>query len=675
MVSDGNLPEIGERIVKPKKGTPISYIELWRGAPNNEVRAGQWKGGFSGRPGLAEALWPAIQASYRGKSSKTLRQYLFNLRTFWRFLDVYEAWSDTTVQLPQCNELLGSLWRHPPSKDAWTPVRRVILSNVGAILRLSHRIAGTEKTFFWPVLPKEPVDGKDIADQVQAKAALNLLKREAQAIYARWKRADQLASQGRNLLVCTRNDSNQLGFRPTEADFHATYRAFILSSGDPSPTAETLYAALGVKDGKRPTFWKARFTDLQAGLYPTMDDLCCLSQLFMARTGWNASTTYSLDINNSNWAVRLPGDLDLYRIESWKDRSHAWQDTVCRGRLTTGPYHIVSALLGRTAPLRALIRFDMGRVSGALVQDALRSPWLAVGTKRVSGRVLSLKADASDGSPHRWWRTKIEQHNRFAAEWNCLVDIESSHGLAAQKNQSKSLAPALQHRKVQIPKNMTPSDWRDIYAGFVFVDSSYSWLLTQWALGHKRLASTRHYLRNRLWRRFSEGKLLEAQVEIFAHLEAGELDHAVLRCKLDLGVEPTAEDRKRLEAFRDRLKRQEITPSGYHCGLPLNPPPEMDPGNPSDGTMRARCGARCPCCPIGLAVDPDYMTKTLVALRLKRRDMSVAAWDESQYPAEIEMLEYDLQQWSEEHIAGRIAHWEAEFAAGRERPIECAGLN
>lgn len=662
MADDGGAPVIGTRTITPIKGAAVDFIELWRGVPDDDERTSNWGGSFSGRTELADVLWPMMRMRFRGLAQKTLKIYLAHLRQFWRFLDAYEDWTQgVAVQFQDITYVMGTLWCHPPTPDAWAPPSSpVALWMPGSLLRDCHRQAGTEVTFLWPSISEEPSTPKEVADAVQAKAALNLLKRQAQAIYARWNRADRLAATGRNLLNCPRDGANRLGFTPVEADYHATYRAFIERVGDPLPKARELYAALGSNSRVNPLFWKANWADLQAGLYPTSQDLFCLSQLFMARSGWNASTVFALDIGNSNWAVPLPGALDLIRIESWKERSHTWQDTVCRARLTTGPFHIVCTLLQRTAPLRALLVSDAARLSSGVVQDALRSPWLAANASSKSDCVVALSAGLRFNA---WWRTQVADHNRIAAEWNKRVNLDNRKRLRAQKGLVEG--QALTSHKVEIPHNMTPGDWRDIYAGFVFVDSGYSWLLTQWALGHKHLSSTRHYLRSRLWRRFSENKLREAQSAILGQIETGDLDLALLRCKLDLGVEPSAEDRARLAAFRALVKREEITPSGYHCGTPMHPPPEMDPGNPSDGTMRARCGDRCSGCPFGTAVDFDYIAKALVAHRWKRCEMSAAAWEESQFPAQMDMLAHDLTQWPDDEVAARIAHWEAEFDCGR----------
>jgi hypothetical protein len=550
--------------------------------------------------------------------------------------------------------------------------------------------------FHWPSpIRATPAVDKDLPTEEEARAAFHLLAGQAKEIFKRWKRSDELAEQGRNLLEMPRRqrgkDGRMLHFLVSEADIHATYRAIIRHIGDPLPTGRQISELFGlVKEKGVPSWWtRAGFNldDAQYGLYPSPSDLYCLSQLFMARTGWNPSTVYSLDISSELWA-RPHGrpENDIWIIESWKERSKDWQTTLCRGRVKTGPLQIVRALINRTAPLRELIEVAPHRLSidcqveedghlfSALTQ---MTPWLAAGNNKFSGRIVSLNR-AQPNEAARWFRQQvaahnvgIEKRNSEACQPNTTVPKANEHvideGSTFSREQSVAIAC---RRSVTIPITFVPSDWRDVFATQVFQESRYSMVMVQWALGHRHLTSTRHYLRNRLWRQFSEKRLLQAQEVLFEELGAGRCDPTILHARLELGVVPDEEQLSRLEQYR-----MKATPAGYACSTPHTPPREIDPGNPLDGKTPCRAGTRCPGCPRGYAFDAKRMVLRMIELEKIRASVSVVTWAESQLSSDLDQLMIDLGQWTAEEVEQHRVFWEEEFRSGRRHLDPWSGLN
>jgi hypothetical protein len=510
---------------------------------------------------------------------------------------------------------------------------------------------------------------KDIPSENEARAALTLLKREAQKVLARWSEADRMAESGR-VLIGMANDEVGSMKDVSIQDLHATYREIIRITGDPLPGPKLVAKVLGSANGRLPIYWFLPISKLQEGLYPSVEDLACFACLIMARTGWNPSTVLSINISNDDWAVRV-GDptSDLWRLVAWKERAKAWQDTLCRGRHTTGPYFLIKSLLERTHALRKLALSCPDRFVSTK-DIAQRTPFLAAAQKNKMGSVVAFLPSGQDGACSKWWREIRSDHND-------AVSRLLARDMRPDDGNGKCVAGVAAHSAsfVKIPESMVPSDWRDLYANFVFVDSRYSWLMVQWALGHKRLSSTRHYLRSRLWKRFSEARLGEVQGLLFEQLEGGEILYSVMRARLDFGHVASTDDLKRLRAYREKRRARNLTPSGYDCQAPFNPPKEMDPGNPSDGSVRARCGDRCPGCPVGFAFDPTAMARRLVRLRLIRKSISVAAWHESQFAADIDCLERDLKQWPEDDVKALVERWERAYEAGEEQLNPWAGLN
>jgi len=687
------------RILHPGNGylrKPIDIAELWTGAAERRSGAGRtvWKGGFRGRKELADLIWPALKTLALDWGQSSVVQAAAALRAFWRFLGSYEATFPGEISRDVLGGALGQLWLYPPPGVSSGPPIPTHYSQVAQILKLALGPAN----FHWPspVRSTSNVD-KDIPTEEEARAAFHLLAGQAKEIFRRWKRADDLAAQGRNLLEVPRRqqgkDGRMLQFHASEADIHATYRAIIRHIGDPLPNSGQICKIFGLAKEKGVPPWWSRtgfvLEDAQYGLYPSPSDLYCLSQLFMARTGWNPSTVYSLDISNELWA-RPHGrpENDIWVIESWKERSKGWQTTLCRGRVKTGPLQIVRALIDRTAPLRELLAVAPHRLSidnqigedGSLLSALTRvTPWLAPGNNRFSSRVVSLNR-SQPNEASRWFRQRVTEHNSAIEKASSdahqvnitatqAVEYSIGEGATAHREQSESLASTCR-RAVIIPVTFVPSDWRDVFATQVFLESRYSMVMVQWALGHRHLTSTRHYLRNRLWRQFSEKRLLQAQEVLLGELGAGRCDPTILHARLEFGIVPSEEQLYRLEQYR-----MKVTPAGYACPTPYAPPREIDPGNPLNGRTLCRAGTRCSGCPRGYAFDAKRMVLRMIELEKIRASVSVVIWSESQLSSDLDQLKIDLEQWPTEEVEQHRAFWEKEFRCGRRYLDSWPGLN
>lgn len=631
----------------------LDFGELWHGA--EEPKAGaNWNGAYRGRPELAESLWSSICRSLEGKKPTAFLTLLSSLRSFWRFLDAYERkLGQSVVNLADIRPEHAILWL-TPIDEAWSPpTQKRTHTSIGALLRNSRlEHFGADDFWHWHPYPKkDAISTKDLPSDAVVREALSLLKNAARAIFARWARADALAEKGRNLLSIPRRTGvlGAFDFPVTEADAHATYRALIRDTQDPLPSVHLLRRALGLGNSIHalPGWWpkhepdhprageQVLMEDLAAGLYPTLDDIDALANLFVARSGWNAATALSIDVSNPDWSQRH-GDATsgLMRVEALKERSDAWQWTLALEKNTTGCYRIITTLIERTAPLRELIARNPDRAT--LPNVALRSPWICAGTSFRSSMVLVREPAGSIGRISRGWRRLVNAHN----------DVASN--------------------RVNIPPSMTPSDWRDIYAHFVFQDSRYSWILVQWALGHKHMRTTRHYLRSRLWRRYSEKKLSELVVVLIDGIEVNaRVDATIIRAQVEFNHTPTDADRLRLDDHRRKVHERELSYTGHSCSAPYSPPLEIDPGNPSDGTQMCRRGDRCPSCPQAQPVDSWHMCKRLAELKWLERQLNEVVWRESHYSVDLEALEAGLKQWPADEVSQQVGHWTSEIEAGR----------
>lgn len=671
MADDGTTNLRVKRVVQcthpgyPNKRKDFS--ELWHGAsddPKAEKRRGSWGGGFRGRPRLAEQLFGAIQDHLALKKPAIIQVTFHALRVFWRFLDRYEAAGFRPVdELSDLHSGHSVLWQQPV-EEAWEAAsNQPSYTLIGKLIRQSRYRVELTGPFAWePFSHRESVE-KDLPTDAEVREAMWLLKTKVRTTFARWERADRLAASGRNLLGVNRaaggrkSDGSYMrayGQTVTEGDLHATYRALITQSGKAVPTLGDLFEALEMS--VQPVWWPklddghpdcsapVRWRDLVEGLYPNLNDVCFATCLCMARSGWNNATVLDLDISRPDWAVPY-GELGstLWLVQSFKARSHEWQWTLSQERLSTGVYSIVCRFHERSSFIRQWLA-ESGTQPGVDVL-AQASPWSYVFLRSVSG---------APGTIGTIGVLNSDDNSAVSGAWKKAIRAHNEHNEARTK----------------IPESFVPSDWRDVFAGFVFLQSRYSLLLLQWALGHKSMHSVRDYLRKKLWRRYSEKRVHDLQTAVINGIEVSRrVDATVLRAKLEHGVDPCEADLERLRRHRAEINERDLSYSGHDCVDRLHPPPEIDPGNPSDGTIPCRCGERCASCPLGVAIDIFHMTKRLAELHWLRRSVSETVWAESHYASDLASLEASLKQWPVNEVDEHLAHWSGEISSGRHRVI------
>ena len=619
-------------------GYTLDLSEFWDGAPENRKGPGShnWAGGFQGRPLLADNLIETIRAKADQESPDALRVRRTSLRTFWRYLDAYERFSgDRVERLADVGSVLGGLWLEPPPKSLWSRPYRGAYESVHNLIQSAREEHGLTGHFWWPLSERDKVSRADVPSEEQARELTHVLKAIAHAVYKRWSDSDHLAATGRNLIEVYRRGAPNEEKKATEADCHATYRAIIAETGDPLPDAVEIRRVLGLDPSKPqlPPAWPVTLEQLANGLYPNHDDICCFVALFLARTGWNPATAFALDISNDEWAQPI-GDptANLWWIQSFKLRAELWQDTICSGKVSTGPYQIVTRLIARTAPLRALALTSPERTH--LPAIAMRSPWLAysLGSRGSSVTVVYQTQYVGD------------QIKRLAREHNARTP-----------------------HKVQIPETFKSSDFRDVVAAFTFRDSRYSMLLVQWVLGHKHLRSVRSYLRSRMWRQHSEAALKQFGTVLVDEIEVHKrVDPTILRARVE-NHEVTAEQVERLLAYR--------TAVGMGCQDSRRPDPHIDPDNPLDGSRVCANGDRCAGCTQGVALwdSLPLLCKKVAKLEWLRGQFAGGSFYESHHADDLVVFEATIKQWPEEDVAAELAKWRMMIRNGSYRPAKFGG--
>lgn len=609
----------------------FNFEELWVGSVvSNSNNRKNWCGEFSGRPELADEIFEAIKIVASPRSPQGIRGFLYCLRTFWRYLDAFEKALEESGVVNKVQSLKGIDTVHgvrwsSPAGDGWTAPRPETYRTVLNILQTSRMRAGAAPLYWPPARNPDRVKRTDSPVKDQGILLIKLLTKSAHAIWERWRVADALAAQGRILLEFSLKQLSQLAV--TTADIHATYRELIRRSREPAPILSALFEQMGIKTVPR---WWPKLpvghdregqpinieNDLLPGLYPTGEDLYCLASLFMARSGWNPSTLFSLDCSaNDTWF--RPYSEKLAYLYSYKGRSKSWQDTVSPMGHPTHCYQIVKRLTERSEPLRRKIFEDASRCE--LPDVAERTPWISCRDSK-SFQVLGLHS--------------LNQMRAY------LTKVVKIFNVSASPDQ-------------ELPV-FKPSDFRDVFAEVAYRAGNYSVFLTQIALGHKTAHSTRRYLRSLAWRRESELKLNDLVAGLFNQIEYHRMiDLTLLRAEMD-GVVFDEVQIVRLETYRENR-----TYSGLGCVDPTRPPLWIDPSHPQDGAALCVSQQRCASCPKGKVFKDslNMLVRCKVELELKRSKVGDLRWYQSTDSMDLEVIEATLTQWPESEVERSDSVW------------------
>ncbi|WP_146038879.1 hypothetical protein [Pseudomonas fluorescens] len=626
----------------------VDFGELWLGSSDEKAKKNKnWSGGFSGRPGLADDIFPAIKTVAISRRPQAIQGLLHELRSFWRFLDSFEKNpGDLEVvekvdSVARIETIHGLRWQRP-TDDSWNAPRPEKYRSILLILQMSRRSFGLIP-LYWPTAKNsDRVRRVDTPSKAEGLIMIRILTRRAHAIWKRWNDADSMAEQGEILLGCSKEEL--LTRAVTVADIHATYREVIKITNDPAPIMSEVARIMGLSK-QLPRWWPKNppghpregkwvniQNDLLPGLYPTGQDIYCLALLFMARSGWNPTTVFALDCSTDQAWCRPYGE-DHVWILSYKGRGSEWQDTVSPVQHSSHCFQIINRLIERTRPLRRKIQFNASRSN--LPEVAARSPWLSV-KDSLTIRVLS---DENLPRLREFLSGLIQDHNELSSE--------------------------------KLP-SFRPSDFRDVFAEAAHRGGGYSIFLTQIALGHKNINTTRRYLRSLAWRKESEKDLNNLINTVFDQVEVHRvIDFPLLRARMD-GVNVTDEQVSRLVAYRKNR-----TYSGLGCSTPFSPPESIDPLHPQDGKAICAQGHRCASCPRGVVFKESlhHLAKCLAELEWKRDNVGDVRWYESTDSVDMEVIQATLKQWPETEVFQAVSHWKCKIKTGEHRVLFSAGIH
>lgn len=496
-------------------------------------------------------------------------------------------------------------------------------------------------------------DPKDTVTEEEGLRVIRHLAKEVALIFSEWRRADALAKDGRDLLAIATANGGVLPveIESTEADAHATFRAFVALTGKPHATVSELSRLTTVPSKKSlPVWWPRHAKDCDSrgvkageivswdecrrGAYPGSVGVATIALLALARTGWNVATVLAMDCED--WSA--PYDDDHLWLHSTKERSNgARQYSISRRRQGTGTYQIIAKLIQRNLPLREAAISAQGSLG--LTPSELRSPWLGLNSK--PGVALYVPSVHKGSSLGPVMRTHMEAIN--------------------------SQAPAGAKMR-----NVLPSDFRDIAAAVMYRDSRYNAWILMVMLGHKNMATTRAYGFRHAQREESHRQVVEVMSDVLEQVgRKRSWDPALTRAKIE-GIKISDDALIRLENYR-----RSRTYSGAVCRDPHDPPASIDPSHPGDGVSRCIQGHLCVAraCPQAIVLNDslDDICKVLAELEFKRSMLGAVRFAAGSEQADMNFLVRTLEQWPKETVSKHLDHWRGQLKAGSHIPLMFAG--
>jgi len=623
----------------------VDFSEFAKGAsePKALIGATKWKGGFRGRPLLIDSLMPEIQTRYSRNTPDQIVALLVLIRALWRFLDTWEEKTDIQInQLLDIGDVHGAAWMRqapPPRRDPYSLAYRLLND---------ARARANAAFLHWEAYPHELTQPLDAPDPQQIKILYHELKRRCFAIFSRWEQADSWAAQGKSLIGIKRGGRNSPAI--TVQDVHATYRHIIALTGNPMPDARQIGDIMGLSFLRNlPKHWPS-FATLQAGLYPTREDIQTLFHLFLIQTGWNPQTALDLNIQNEFWAVDHASGSHLKVIESNKNRSHSPQFCLSLVKPTTSPYRIVLALIARTAPLRLHLSDELCKFPAI----AKKSPWLYASLRVSEKPICALGASFGQGKENiRFLRQVARQYNETILE--------------LRKN-DEQVRDVTSGSRTLLVETLKASDLRDAYIGQIYLRSGHNWLIAMFAAGHKSIRTLMHYLNHRSYRTHSELKIRDFQTHLWQEIESRKVvDPAILHALCQRG-EITQEQRDRWLAKKDR------TYVGMGCRDFHNPPDDIEPDHRAGEGCRVQ---RCTLCCRGILFTDSMplLARRLAELQWLQERIPVAAWIQSRFPEELNSLEVNLKNFPQNDVEQERLRWWSLLRTGEHTPLSFRGAH
>lgn len=644
-----------------------------------KLNNGKWSGPFSGRPALIAELNLAIQARLTLATASTCRSYIAALRMFWRAFDQMEA--TTTVDGYTVERLtsvaglthLHEAVAHRAGIDAQR--FRVFVTCADDTRRLMRL-----PPLFWTA-PSGGAPNRQLIPEDQARALKTAIKQDWEKVRNKWALNDSIRrGEKPDTLSLLEKQKAEVVSRYTEHNEERRRNWQHLdriqkATGRILPTGDMLYDGYDPKSLSN--ICGVSLALMRAIAFPTVEEADIAFHTALMGSGWNPSTLVTgIDATLPERIFRHPKDAKqcVLMVDEPEDNGEDMEEVImqgskrraggrmqfCMGKTTNpaSPPAIVAAWLERTTPLREQLKQDCGaarvelarlKTAGApkesierqfqhvnSLQQGLRNVWLYVDPR---GKInwIGSKQRFRYKSPD----TKLNQTylGRIISRLNAERTVRGE--------------PAIW--RVQ------PSDFRDIYARWVYNQTGGNIIAVMLALGHASLRSTNAYTDNNVFNAENDETVRRFMTHLLRELEQGRVDLTILAQLVRHGP-LTSEMQGRLGEYRS-LMRSRVK---VGCADPKHPPAHIEPdhaGGKWCGTQR--CLRDCQHARF-LPESVDGIVMRVEELLVMSDHLPLETWMRGGFERELEAGEFLLAElYRRDTVEKARAHWREKIRIGK----------
>lgn len=671
----------------PTENTLVDLHEFADGASvtGNPNGSGYWSGAFFGRPELIGELARAIQARLTLASNATCVNFLSSLRKFWRTCDELES---TMTPVGRTLDRLRSVRELNHLHE--TAMHRAKFERVkfGAVLNVFNdtlRSMGI-RTLVWTT-PKPGEPNRQLIPDSHAKALKIGIKRDWERVRKTWERHDAIR-RGEEPDTLNEFEKQDLAIVQAYAEQNEYLRKNWLHyeriqkfSTKQHPTTDELTKE-NTKESLRDD--GIFVSKMRAIAFPTAEEAHIAFHSALMRSGWNPSTLIKgLDATLPSSIFQHPKDAKqcVLAIEPEEAETRGNDQDFAEfnmqgskrragGRLQfcmglkkdpDSPPNIVAAYLHRTKKLRAQLHQDVNEAqseyellkSQDVSEEAIERQFKRLQTLQQGTRNVWLYVDYKGAIN---WLDGIN--------WKCFYEPRSSNAkrqIAYLGLVTRRLNAQRETRGENPISVVTPSDFRDIYARWVYIQTGGNILAVMLALGHAKLQSTDNYIDNNIFSAENDEVVRKFMTHLFDQLAIGRLDLTILAQLVRHGP-MTHEMLDRLTEYRS-LTRSRIKVA---CADVRNPPAKVDPGH----IEGKRCGThRC----LNECQHARFLPESLdgIAMRVEELmvisdHMSIDVWIKGGLENELEAGEHLLAEfYAKEDVENARTHWREKILFGK----------
>jgi hypothetical protein len=623
---------------------------------------GIWGGPFAGRPKLIAELAPAIQARCALRTYGQFKKYAHALRAWWRLLDKLETNVDAHgVQFTRVDSLAHLNEFH----EAAAHREGLSSGQFGAFLLI---VNDARRLLHLPVLlwvvPKPDDPDRTLIPEDQAREIKTAIKQDWESVRRTWVRNDAIIEEA---------ERRAAGKTPAYLDEEGEY---LLKNFQHFQSIRKRYCCVlpsseQLADGlskQSLSHYGLALKLMRSIMFPTVEEADIAFHLALMNSGWNPSTMMRLDAlsptvvaahpKSESQVVLSVNEEEYASIQADKPRARG-KTQFCTGlkKHTSSPPAIVASQLQRVRLLREILIEEHKVASNELAclqaagerHDVIQQQVMRV--QKLREGCMSVWLYVSPQGKINWLKypgARYERSGRSAKPISYLwLVLERLNTNRAAKGRA-------------IIPYVTPSDFRDIYARWVYTKSGGNILAVMMALGHSSPRSTGRYLDNNIFSAENDEHAKRFMSHLFSELERGRMDLTILTQLVRHGS-ITQEMESRLEEYR-KLKRSRV---GAGCADPRHPPSQIAPGHTKGRLCGShRCLKSCPHAKF-LPESLDGIAMRVEELQEKSYHLPRETWIRGEFEEELDTGEYLLSTlYSPGAVAAAREKWRQRIASG-----------